>query len=213
MKGPRRADGFSMVEVLIASAITVTITGAILAVINPAQTLVRAQGDAADLHQRLRAATDTLAGDLRAASAVRPYRIGATRDDGAAGVYYRPDTLTVVGDAMTTYYFKADSSELMRYDGGSSDLPIVEHVVRLTFEYFGSATSPDRALVRLDPGVLADGPWSEDPSHRRFDADLLRISAVRVDIRLEATAPSLRSLVPDEEIVVSVALRNRTPAE
>jgi hypothetical protein len=31
---------------------------------------------------------------------------------------------------------------------------------------------------------------------------------VRIDIRVEATAPSLRRLVPDEEIVLHVALRN-----
>ena len=43
-----------------------------------------------------------------------------------------------------------------------------------------------------------------------LDTDLLRVSEVRIDIRLEATASSLRRLVPDEEIVLHVALRNRT---
>ncbi len=202
-----------MIEVLIASAITITVVGAIVAVITPAQTMLRAQGDAADLHQRLRAIADTLAGDLRAASAVRPYRVGAVRDDGNAGIYYRPDTMTVLGDTTRTYYLKTDSFELMQYDGGLSDLPMIEHVVGLAFDYFGAASAQDRTLVRFEPVVLTDGPWSEDASHRRFDADLRRIRAVRVSVRLESTSPSLRRFVPDEEIVLHVALRNLAPGQ
>ena len=201
----------TMVEILIASGITITVMGGIVAVVNPAQALVRVQGEAADLHQRLRAAADTLTGDLRGAIAIRPYRVGAIRDDSVAGIYYRPDTIAVLGNTMTTtYYLKTDASELMQYDGGVSDLPMVEHVVRLTFDYFGPVSSADQSLVRFDPGILADGPWSEDASHRLVDTDLLRISEVRIDIRLAATASSLRRLVPDEEIVLHVALRNRT---
>jgi prepilin-type N-terminal cleavage/methylation domain-containing protein len=200
--------GFTMVEVLIATAITVVIVAAILTVIGPAQAIVRAQGDAADLHQRLRAAADGLAGALRAAAGVRPYRVGAVRDDGVAGVYYRPDTIAALGDETRTYYVKADTFELMQYDGGVSDLPMVEHLVSLGFEYFG-ADSTGRGLARIDPGRLVDGPWTEDASHRRVDADVQRIRDVRVFIRLESTAPSLRRLVPDEEISFDVALRNR----
>ena len=200
--------GFTMVEVLVASAISVAVLGAILGIVNPVQALLRAQGESADVHQRLRAASDALMRDLRLALSIRPYRIGAVRDDGLAGIYYRPDTITAVGDVMTTYYLKAATSQLMQYDGGSSDLPMVDHVVRLAFEYFGPASLPGTPLVRFDPSILVDGPWSEDASHRRFDTDLLRISEVRIDMRVEATAPSLRRLVPDEQIVVHVALRN-----
>jgi len=200
--------GFTMVELLVGSAISVAVLGAIFAVINPVQTLVRAQGDSGDMHQRLRAAADALMSDLRLADSVRPYRIGIMRDDGAAGIYYRPDTIAVVRDVMTTYYLKAETSQLMQYDGGGSDLPMIDHVVRLAFDYFGPESLPGTPLVRFDPAVLVDGPWSEDASHRQFDADLMRISEVRIHIRIEATAPSLRRLVPDEEIVLHVALRN-----
>jgi Tfp pilus assembly protein PilW len=80
-----RNTGFSIVELMLASAITMAVVGAILAVVNPAQLMFRAQGDAADLHQRLRAAADTMSADVRAATAVRPYRVGAIRDDAAIG--------------------------------------------------------------------------------------------------------------------------------
>src|SRR6185369_7909023 len=149
--GAVRNAGFSIVELLIASAVTMAVVGAVLAAVNPAQLMFRAQGDAADLHQRLRAAADTLSADVRAAVAVRPYRVGATRDDAALGIYYRTDTLTVLGvpsaplsldaDASRTYYLKSTSPsgtfQLMQYDGGLSDLPMLDHVVRLSFDYFG----------------------------------------------------------------------------
>jgi type II secretory pathway pseudopilin PulG len=216
-----RTDGFTMVEVLIAMVITVAVVGAILAVINPAQAMVRAQGDAADLHQRLRAAADTIGADVRAALAVRPYRVGAMRDDAAAGVSYRPDTLTLLGvpssplsldaDASRTYYLRpvtgSDSFQLMQYDGGLSDLPMLDHVVRLSFDYFGPATAGG-PLVRLDPSTLVDGPWSADVGQRMFDADLLRVREVRMLLRLESTDPLLRRLVPDEELVLHMATRN-----
>ena len=202
------AAGFTMVEVLVASAISIAVLGAILAVVNPVQTLLRAQGESEDVHQRLRAAADTLMGDLRLAPSVRPYRVGAVRDDGLAGIYYRSDTIAVVGVTMTTYYLKPATSQLMQYDGGSSDLPMVDHVVHLAFDYFGPASLPGASLVRFDPAILVDGPWLEDASHRQFDADLLRISEVRILLRIEATAPSLRRFVPDEEVVLHVALRN-----
>ena len=213
--------GFSLVELLIASAMTMAMVGAILAVVSPAQLMFRAQGDAADLHQRLRAAADTLGGDVRAAMAIRPYRVGATRDDAAIGVYYRADTLTVLGvptaplsldvNASRTYYLKNAATpgtfQLMQYDGGLSDLPMLEHVVRLSFEYFGPAT-PGGPLVRLEPAILVDGPWIEDATHRMFDADLRRVREVRALLRLESTDPLLRRLVPDEQIVLHMAVRN-----
>jgi hypothetical protein len=215
-----RSAGFSIVELLIASAMTMAVVGGILAIVNPAQLMLRAQGDAADLHQRLRAAADTMGADVRAAMAVRPYRVGAMRDDAALGVYYRTETLTVLGvpssplsldaNASRTYYLRSSAPgtfQLMQYDGGLSDLPMLDHVVRLSFDYFGAATAAG-PLVRLEPATLVDGPWIEDAAHRMFDADLLRVREVRALLRLESTDPLLRRLVPDEEIVLHMAVRN-----
>jgi hypothetical protein len=41
-----------------------------------------------------------------------------------------------------TFYLKAETSQLMRYDGWGSDLPVVDEVVRLEFQYFGDAEPP-----------------------------------------------------------------------
>ena len=213
-----------MIEMLIATSITMAVVAAIASIITPAQTMIRVQDDAAELHQRVRAATDTLASDLRAATGVRPYRVGAIDDDGAAGIYYRPDTIAVVGvpsaalaldaDSIRTYYLKPDaetgSLQLMRYDGGLSDLPLIQHVARMTCEYFGVSMPPAQDLVPLGPAELVDGPWQEDATHRQFDEDLARLRQVRITFRFESTAALLRRLVPDQEIVLNVAMRNIT---
>jgi len=213
-----------MIDMLIATAITMAVVGAIATVITPAQTMIRAQDDAADLHQRMRAATDSFAADLRAATGIRPYRVGAVNDDGAAGVYYRPDTIAAVGvpssalaldaDSMRTYYLKPDaetgSLQLMRYDGGLSDLPLIQHVARMRCEYFGLSMPAAPDLVPLGTAQLIDGPWVEDTTHRLFDEDLARVRRVRITIRFQSTAALLRRLVPDQEIVLDVATRNIT---
>jgi len=78
--------------------------------------------------------------------------------------------------------------------------------------------------VDLDPAILTDGPWCPAPAHPdRFDADLLRVRRVRVQIRVQAppafrgpqgvlflhggTAPAAW-YVPDQEIRFDVAPRN-----
>jgi prepilin-type N-terminal cleavage/methylation domain-containing protein len=50
----RTATGFTLVEMLVAAAITLTITGAVFHLIDPADGAFRAQPEAADLQQRLR---------------------------------------------------------------------------------------------------------------------------------------------------------------
>ena len=201
--------GFTMIEMLVASAVSVAVLGAVLAIVGPVQDVLRTDGERGDVHQRLRAAAETLMGSLRVCQSVRPYRVGAIRDDAAAGVFYRPDAIAVLGETTaTTYYLKPETLQLMQYDGDQSDLPLLDHVVSFSMDYLGPAAEPGTTLVRIDPARLVDGPWSEDASYRRFDADVLRVAEVRIDIRVEATAPSLRRLVPDERVVLHAAVRN-----
>jgi type II secretory pathway pseudopilin PulG len=213
-------EAFTVIEMMVAMAMTMAVLGAILTLVNSAQGAFQAQGEVADMQQRLRASIDMLAIDVRSAGAgdapIRPYRVGDVRDDGEAGVYYRPDTITVFtpstlsadsADASHTYYLKADAVagafDLMQYDGRQTDLPVVDHVASLAFEYFGDA-------VTLDPAILTDGPWRRDASGRRtFDADLLRIRAVGVTLRVRSALGA--RLVPDMEIRFHVALRNGLP--
>jgi hypothetical protein len=80
--------------------------------------------------------------------------------------------------------------------------------------------------VQLTSAVMTDGPWCPDAtSPNRFDADLLRVRRVRVTLRVQSAAASLRGaagalfftrgsartadlLVPDLEVQFDVTPRN-----
>jgi len=259
----RRHSGFTIVEMLIASAVMLTITGAIVQLVNPARHIFQAQPELADVQQRLRVAADAVTRDLLMAGAgmsaapwagplssylapVLPYRAGDASSDPEARVYFRDDTISLLyvpptssqasirhaipqsagqleidprancppaapdhvcgfGEGMRallfdvsgawnpitvagvqgtnvdltyagglsvaypagaaiaqlaahTYYFKAETSQLMHYDGESTDLPVVDDVVALRFEYYGDPQPPRRLPGR----ALAEptGPWT-----------------------------------------------------
>lgn len=97
-----------------------------------------------------------------------------------------------------------------------------QHVPRLPVLAVGATQ------VELGQGVLSDGPWCTDSGHvNRFDADLLRIRRVRIKLRLQAAAASMRGpagvlftrggtaaagdFVPDQEVGFDVTLRNLDP--
>jgi len=201
-------------ELLIASAITLTLMGTVVGMTVPLQRLFDTQPEYGDMYQRLRSAVDALTGDLAgAASPVLPYRSGVRRHDPDDGVFYRPDVITVVagspdaGWASHTYYVRHDPAtgdgQLMRYDGNESDLPLADHVTRLEFAYFAA----DASL--LAPERLSDGPWFPDNEDRnRFDMDVLRIRRIRVAIRVRPSPGALRRFLPDREIVFDVSPRN-----
>ncbi|MFO7692045.1 MAG: prepilin-type N-terminal cleavage/methylation domain-containing protein [Vicinamibacterales bacterium] len=91
------------------------------------------------------------------------------------------------------------------------------------------ATLPVEAagLARLPLSTFTDGPWCPDEgSLNRYDADLLRTRLVRITVRVQARSSAVRGLdprlffrpgvareaarlVPDLEVRVDAALRNR----
>jgi prepilin-type N-terminal cleavage/methylation domain-containing protein len=316
----RAQRGFSLIELVVALALTAIVLAAVFSAIDPANGSFATEPEVADMQQRLRVAARTLAEDLVTAGArsatsaapdvgvapfpaVLPYRAGPldAGPPGAAGadvitVLSAPPTgaETTVADAIrgasaattivtgpgcpwsgvapdpacglrqgamvllrdqqgfdlfmvsaiagsnlsleqvrhvlarpfeagsrivevvaTTYYLHADEGtrtyQLMRYNGRSSDAPVVDHVVALAFEYFGDAEGGQR-LVPLAVAAVARNP---PPIVRR----------VRVRVRVQAAAESLRGpagalfvhggsarqarrWAPDLETTVDAALRN-----
>jgi prepilin-type N-terminal cleavage/methylation domain-containing protein len=316
----RAQHGFSLIEVVVALALTGVVLAAVFTAIDPAHGSFATEPEVADMQQRLRVATQTLAEDLLTAGArsgtsstpggevapfpaVLPYRLGplnARPPNAAAGdvvtVISVPATAaeTTIADAIrgpsaqtavvpapgcpwsgggrdpacglrpgavvlvrdqrgfdiftissvagslvsleqvrhvlaqpleagsrivevvaTTYYLRADEQartyQLMRYNGRSSDAPVVDHVVALAFEYFGDA--PDRrTIVPLAPDDVArDTP----PIVRRVSVRI-RVQAAVESLRGPAgrlfvhsgTARAARRWAPDLETTVDVALRN-----
>ena len=103
--------GFSMIELLIATAVMTVVMGGVLAVLHSAASAWDTQPEASDMQQRLRAAVASLQHDLGAAGAgpdesgangalydrfapVMPYRWGAANPD-VPGTF-RPDVISVV---------------------------------------------------------------------------------------------------------------------
>ena len=64
-----RQHGFSLVELLLASLITLIVVGGAFALVAPAQRMFQSQPEAADMQQRMRVAVDALRRDLVMAGA------------------------------------------------------------------------------------------------------------------------------------------------
>ena len=65
----RSEAGFSLIEVLVATAIMLVVTGGIFTVLNPSGSMFKAQPEVVDMQQRLRVGIDTLRRDLIMAGA------------------------------------------------------------------------------------------------------------------------------------------------
>lgn len=152
-----------------------------------------------------------------------------------------------------TYYLNTTTNQLMRYDGDQTDIPIADNIVGLTFRYFGDPLPPtkpkpklgvanclydaagnyltlptltngDGSIAELSPEILTDGPFCGNGSNA-YDADLLRVRKVRVELRVQTALESLRStdtalfvkpgsarpsdrVVPDYRVAFEVSPRN-----
>jgi prepilin-type N-terminal cleavage/methylation domain-containing protein len=106
---------------------------------------------------------------------------------GTGGSYARGSPAVPVD--VHVYYLNERARELRLFDGDRSDMPVVNDVVALSFEY--TSERADGALGPLDATMLEDGPWCGAGS-QPFDADLLRIRAVRVTLRVQAGDLALR---------------------
>jgi prepilin-type N-terminal cleavage/methylation domain-containing protein len=117
----RQEDGFTLIEMLVSTAIMLTVTAGIFTVMNPSGGLFQAQAEMADVQQRLRVGVDTLKHDLLMAGGgaysgshsgalnrffapVQPRRIGflAAYDD-------TPETFR--SDAITLFYVSSTSAQ------------------------------------------------------------------------------------------------------
>lgn len=146
-----------------------------------------------------------------------------TSGERLTALYAREAKLVEV--VTSTYYLKpgTETAQLMRYDGNHADVPVVDHVVGLRFDYYD-----DRQTTPLSPVELADGPWRPHPLARnRFDVDLLAIRRIGVTMRVQVGAMSLRGrgalfrypgradgfgrYIPDHDIRFDVAPRNLNP--
>ena len=166
----RTAKGFTLIELLIATALTLAVTASALALAGPAQITFRTQLETIDVTQRLRAAVDAVTRDfLRAGSGLAPGVPALIPPDGSVGPGGSPKVRYVSSDGVAvelSYYVRIDPEtsvyELRRSDG-STDVPAVDHVRRITFSCFDGlgtlvASCADASRVRRVHIALAVQP-------------------------------------------------------
>jgi Prokaryotic N-terminal methylation motif len=89
-----REAGYTLIELLVSTAIMVTVTGAIFSLMNPAQGSAQTQPEVADMQQRMRVGNDTLFKEVMMAGA-GPYQGNIT---GSLIKYFAPIIPRRVGD-------------------------------------------------------------------------------------------------------------------
>lgn len=217
-----RDRGFSLVELIVALGLTLTVIAAIFQLVEQSRRRFAAEPDIVDRQQRVRVAVETLSRDLLMARAVLPYRVSGPTPDPPGT--FKDDEVTIVSEpppdqapTVRTYFIRRDAGEpqLARVDDGGNTVPVVGNVASLAFEYFGDlaaggADAAERctpgdgsaALVPVAGAEFTDGPWCPAaPGEPAFDADVLRVRKVAVRLRLMA---------PDEEeLRFEVTPRNR----
>ena len=67
----------------------------------------------------------------------------------------------IVEASSHSYYLKAATSQLMYEDGAGNDVPVVDNVVGLQFDYYGAAVPP---MVRKSPSDLPETTYGPAPS-------------------------------------------------
>jgi Tfp pilus assembly protein PilW len=117
----RQEDGFTLVELLVSTAIMMTVTAGVFTVMNPSGGIFQAQPEMADVQQRLRVGVDALKHDLVMAGAgaytgslagslngffasIQPNKIGFT-------AAYDDPPETFRSDAITLFYVPSTSAQ------------------------------------------------------------------------------------------------------
>lgn len=113
MKTQNREAGYTLLELLVSTAVMLVVTGAVFSIVNPSHNTSRVQPEVSDMQQRLRVGADMLYKDLVMAGAgvyqgassgslmkffapIQPYRTGLVNPDPANGVFFRPDAISLV---------------------------------------------------------------------------------------------------------------------
>jgi len=201
----RRTAGFTTLELLVAMALTIVVVGAALELASA--DVFSVQSEVSDMHQRMRVAAGDVFRDLSAADAVRPYRAGGSAADPPGT--FKPDTITAINQSATvTYWLKTDDRagayQLMSSTGASSlDVPVVDHVVALRFEYFGDPHPPTMVSTLADPV----GPWTTygpRPADVAVPPYAARENCVFQDNGIEQPSPRLPTLVADAGHLVAL---------
>jgi prepilin-type N-terminal cleavage/methylation domain-containing protein len=211
--------GFSFIELVVAMAIMLAVTCSMFGLLHSARSIFEIDLERVDMQQRARVSMAALFGDLvmggagQQVPAIAPFRRGQQNPDlpGSAfsdriSVRYMPPDAAAGGVVTVTYALRDDAAgvpQLTKYDGRSTDLPVVDQVADLRFEYFDAAGQP----ITLER--FTDGPWVPDVvTGDLFDADLQAIRRVRALVRIRPARTFVGFPLADLDFRIDVAPRN-----
>jgi prepilin-type N-terminal cleavage/methylation domain-containing protein len=164
----REPAGFTLVELLIAMAITLAVSGAALTFVQPAQATLRSQLQQVDARQRMRVAVDALMRDLTVAGSGLPTGSAPLTEyagrHGEAGLTVRyADPMTGVVASHSYYVLAsgtASGSELRRWNG-TSDAPVADGIESIAFGCWDASDAPivcgAAAVRRVRVALTAQG--------------------------------------------------------
>jgi hypothetical protein len=140
--------GFTLLEALVATAIVVSVTAAVMAVFNPVRGVFRSQPDAVELQQRLRMGIDALSHDLvNAGGGPRGVEVGGLLNQFAAILPFRRGRDPAIDDDAGV--FRADAITI---------LSVVPSAVQTTVR--ADMGNPSSAIaINAQPGCPEDD-WS-----------------------------------------------------
>jgi prepilin-type N-terminal cleavage/methylation domain-containing protein len=213
------ARGFSFIELVVSMAIMLAVTSSMFALVDSARIVFEIDLERGDMQQRARVSMVALYSDLVMAGAglqipaIAPFRRGDENPDlpGSAfpdriSVRYVPPDAAAGGAVTITYALRDDTAgvpQLTRYDGRTTDLPVVDQLAGLRFEYF------DASGQRIPIERFTDGPWVPDAVRAdRFDADLLAIRRVRALVRVRPARTFVGVPLADLDVRIDVSPRN-----
>lgn len=211
--------GFSLVELVVSMAIMLAVASILSVLVDSARAVFEIDLERADMQQRARVSMAALFSDVVMAGAglqtpaIAPFRRGDENPDAPGSAF--TDRISVryvpagaaAGAAVTiTYALSVDAAgvpQLTRYDGRATDLPVVDQLAGLRFEYF-DASGRQIAMNRF-----ADGPWIPNAvTANRFDADLLEIRRVRALVRVRPVRTFVGVRLADLDVRIDVSPRN-----
>lgn len=174
----RRADGFSLVELLMAMAVMATFSSALMALIVAGQAIARAQPEAADLRQRARVALQTLGAELALAGA------GLDRGPqaGALALYFPPIGPSSDG-GVTIWYISGRAAQATL---ASPLAPAATDVPLLTAGWC-PVTDPGCGFTAASTAIVLDAHGCHDVL--RIDAVIPASLRVRAGARACTYAP------------------------
>jgi hypothetical protein len=211
--------GFSFIELVVSMAIMLAVASSMFGLVHSARIVFEIDLERADMQQRARVSTAALFRDLVMAGAglqtpaIAPLRRGEENPDRPGSVFsdrisvrYVPPNAAAREAVTITYALRADAAgvlQLRRYDGRTTDLPVVDQIADLRFEYF------DASGQQIPIERFADGPWVPDPvTADPFDVDLQTICRVRALVRVRPARTFAGVPLADLDVRIDVSPRN-----